>query len=118
DYKITVNKDTVHIHGLNVTSDVRFLILSNPAYAEESLDFPAFEPVKLFARAGNAIGRENVYWVLDSEDSLSNQTRVPGIPVPNVDDIATEFNTTEDGYRHLYKKGDSRIKLKNVLLVI
>ncbi len=118
DYQITVNKDTVHIHGLNVASNVRFLILSNPANAEESLDFPAFEPVKLFARAGNAIGRENVYWVLDSEDSLSNQTRVPGIPVPNVDDIATEFNTTEDGYRHLYKKGDSRIKLKNVLLVI
>lgn len=118
DYKITVNKDTVHISGLNVASDVRYLILSNPADADEALDFPAFEPVQLFARAGNAIGRENVYWVLDSEDSLSNQTRVPGIPVPHVDDIATEFNTTEDGYRHLYKKGDSRITLTNALLVI
>ena len=118
NYKISVNKDTVHIYNLNIGSDVRYLVLSNPADAEEGLDFPVFEPVQLFARAGNAIGRENVYWVLDSEDSLSNLTRVPGIPVPNVDDIATEFNTTEDGYRHLYKKGNSRIQLKNALLVI
>lgn len=118
DYKITVNKDTVHIHGLNVASNVRFLILSNPANAEESLDFPAFEPVKLFARAGNAIGRENIYWVLDSEDSLSDRTRVAGISLSNVDEIATEFNTTEDGYGHLYKNKFDRIPLKHSLLVI
>lgn len=117
-YKISINKDTVHIYNINVSSDVRYLILSNPSDAEECLDFPTFEPVKLFAQAGNAIGRENVYWVLDSDDSLSSQTRVPGIPFPNVEDYGTEFNTTEDGYRHLYKQGDARTKLRNRLLVI
>jgi hypothetical protein len=118
NYKISVNKDTVHIYNIDIPTDVRYLILSNPANANEGLDFPSLEPVKLFAQAGNAIGRENVYWVLDSEDSLSNQTRVPGIPVPNVEDIGTEFNTTEDGYKHISKEGNARIQLKNCSLVI
>lgn len=118
DYKITIEGDIVRINNLDVSSDIRYLILSNPAGADEALDFPTFEPVKLFARAGNAIGRENVYWVLDSVDGLSSQTRVPGIPVPDVENIATEFNTTEDGYEYLNQKGDARTTLKNRLLVI
>ncbi|HUP11031.1 MAG TPA: hypothetical protein VM187_02425, partial [Niastella sp.] len=117
-YKIAVKGDVLRIDNLDVASNIRYLILSNPAGADEALDLPTLEPVKLFARAGNAIGRENVYWVLDSEDSLSSQTHVPGIPVPGVDGIATEFNTTEDGYKYLYQKGDARTTLKNRLLVI
>lgn len=117
-YKISVQGDDLHIDNLDVASNVRYLILSNPAGADEALDFPTLEPVKLFARAGNAIGRENVYWVLDAEDSLSNQTRVPGIPIPGVDGVATEFNTTEDGYKYLYQNKQTRTILKNCLLVI
>lgn len=118
DYKITLEGDVLSIDNLDISSNIRYLILSNPADADETLDFPTFEPVQLFARAGNVIGRENIYWVLDSENDLSSQTRVPGIPVPNVEDIATEFNTTEDGYKYLYQKGEGRTKLKNCLLVI
>ncbi len=118
NYKISVEGDVLHIDNLDISSNIRYLILSNPAGAVEALDFPTFEPVKLFARAGNAIGRENVYWVLDVEDSLSSLTRVPGIPVPNVEGYGTEFHTTEDGYKHLYQKGDARTTLKNCLLVI
>ena len=118
DFKISTEGDVLHIDNLDISGNIRYLILSNPACADEALDFPTFEPVKLFARAGNAIGRENVYWVLDTDDSLSNLTRVPGIPVPNVENFATEFNTTEDGYRHLYQKGDARTILKDRLLVI
>ncbi len=118
DYKVTVEDDVVCINNINISSNFRYLILSNPAEADEALDFPTFEPVQLFAKAGNAIGRENIYWVLDSEDSLASRTRVPGIPIPNVEDIATEFNTTEDSYNHLYKKENVRTPLKNCLLVI
>jgi hypothetical protein len=118
DYKITVDGDILSIDNLDISGDIRYLILSNPADASEALDFPTFEPVQLFARAGNAIGRENVYWVLDSSDSLSSQTRMPGIPVPNVEVNATEFNTTEDGYKYLNQKGDVRTVLKNCSLVI
>lgn len=117
-YKISVKGDVLSIDNLNIPSDVRYLILSNPAGADEALDFSTFEPVQLFARAGNAIGRENVYWVIDSKDGVSSQTRVAGIPVPNVDGIATEFNATEDGYKYLYQKKDDRTTLKNCLLVI
>lgn len=118
DYQITVEGNVLNINNLNVSGDIRYLILSNPSGADEALDFPTFEPVKLFAKAGNAIGRENVYWVLDSADDLSSQTRVPGIPIPDVENNATEFNTTEDGYKYLYNKGDARTTLKDRLLVI
>lgn len=117
-FKITMEGDVLTINDLDVSSDIRYLILSNPTGTDDALDFPTFEPVRLFAKAGNAIARENVYWVLDSADDLSNKTRVPGIPIPNVEDIATEFNTTEDGYQHLYSTGDTRTRLKNRLLVI
>ncbi|HEY9487200.1 MAG TPA: hypothetical protein VIQ51_02645, partial [Chryseosolibacter sp.] len=116
-YKITVEGDVLNINHLDVSSRFRYLILSNPADADEALDFPTFEPVRLFAKAGNALGRENVYWVLNSKDSLSSETHVPGIPIPNVD-YATEFHATERGYNHLYKSGDARTTLKGRFLVI
>lgn len=118
DYEIYVEGDVLHIDHLDVPMDVRYLILSNPEGVEDALDFPTLEPVKLFAKAGNAIGRENVYWVLDGEDNMSSQTRVPGIPIPKVEGYGTEFNTTEDGYKYLSQKGDARTVLKDHLLVI
>jgi len=113
---LSLEGDTLHIDGIDVASDVRYLILSNPTDAEEALDFPTLEPVKLFAQAGNAIGRENVYWVLDDDPATSEMTRVPGIP--NTVNQATEFNATESGYLHLYQKGEARTALKGRLLVI
>ncbi len=113
---LSLEGETLHIDGIDVASDVRYLILSNPTDAEEALDFPTLEPVKLFAQAGNAIGRENVYWVLDDDPATSEMTRVPGIP--NTVNQATEFNATESGYLHLYQKGEARTALKGRLLVI
>ncbi|MCF6285058.1 MAG: hypothetical protein L3K26_07700, partial [Candidatus Hydrogenedentes bacterium] len=116
DFRVYAKGDPIHIDGIDIPSDTRYLILSNPANADEALDLPTLEPVKLFAKAGNAIGRENVYWVLEEDKTLSRQTRVPGIL--NTGGQATEFNATEMGYRHLYKKGEARTALKGRLLVI
>ncbi|MBM3890539.1 MAG: hypothetical protein FJ388_15615, partial [Verrucomicrobia bacterium] len=53
---------SVEIASLKVPAQSRFLILSNPAGAEEALDFPAAQPVTLWSRAGKPLGRENVWW--------------------------------------------------------
>jgi hypothetical protein len=115
-YRVHVEGNTLHIDNLEVPGTYRYLILSNPANAPECLDLPTLEPVNLYAKAGNALGRENVYWVLDNDDSVSSQTRVPGIP--NSGSQATEFNATETGYRSLLQKGEVRTSLSNRLLVI
>ncbi|MBL7646226.1 MAG: hypothetical protein JNK74_08575 [Candidatus Hydrogenedentes bacterium] len=115
-FSIREDQGTVRIEGLDVPFQSRYLILSNPANAEEALDFPTLSPVTLFARAGNRIGRENVYWVLDDDPALAAATRVPGIP--STGDQATEFNATETGYRHLFQQGQPRTALRGKLLVI
>lgn len=107
---------TVRLEGLDVPFEARYLILSNPADAPEALEFPTLSPATLFARAGNRIGRENMYWVLDDDPALSPVTRVPGIPESG--DQSTEFNATESGYRHLFTQGASRTALRGKLLVI
>jgi hypothetical protein len=76
-FSVREEQGAVHIEGLDVPFASRYLILSNPANAEEALDFPTLAPVELFARAGNRIGRENVYWVLDDDPALAAATRVP-----------------------------------------
>lgn len=115
-FTVRAEGSTVHLEGLNVPFKSRYLILSNPADAAEALDFPTLAPVTLFARAGNRIGRENVYWVLDDDPAMAQATRVPGIP--DSGDQATEFNATETGYRHLYQRGQARTALRGKHLVI
>lgn len=115
-FTIRTEEGALQIDDLEVPFEARYLILSNPSNAEEALDFPALEPVRLFARAGNRIGRENVYWVLDNDPATSAQTRVPGIPSSG--DQATEFNATETGARLVYESGAARLPLKERLLVI
>ncbi|MCC6698916.1 MAG: hypothetical protein IT365_25055 [Candidatus Hydrogenedentes bacterium] len=115
-FDLRMEDGALHIGHLDVPFDTRFLILSNPSSAEEALTFPALKPVELYARAGNRIGRENVYWVLDGDSATSAQTHVPGIP--KTGEQATEFNATETGARLIYESGESRLALKERLLVI
>lgn len=115
-FTVREEQGTVRIEGLEVPFQSRYLILSNPANAEEALDFPTLAPVELFARAGNRLGRENVYWVLDDDPAMAAATRVPGIPATG--DQATEFNANETGYRHLYQQGNPRTTLRGKRLVI
>jgi len=115
-FEMRLEGDAIHIANLDVPFETRYLILSNPSAAEEALDIPALEPVQLFARAGNRIGRENVYWVLDNTPDSAAQTRVPGI-LPTGGQ-ATEFNATESGALLIYQSGAARLPLRERLLVI
>ena len=115
-FEIRAEGDAVHIDNLDVPFETRYLVLSNPAGAEDALDFPTLAPVALYARAGNRLGRENVYWVLDGDPAMAAATRVPGIPASG--EQATDFNATETGYRHLYGQGAARTPLRGHQLVI
>jgi hypothetical protein len=72
-------KGKVRITGIDMPDDGRYLVLSNPSAAEESLDAPAELPATLWSQAGNALGRSNVYWVAPAGDADGNKTRVGGI---------------------------------------
>jgi hypothetical protein len=69
----------VRITGIEMPEDCRYLVLSNPSAAEESLDAPAELPASLRSEAGNSLGRTNVYWVAPADDPDGGKTRVGGI---------------------------------------
>lgn len=115
-FDLRLENGALVIDGLEVPFETRFLVLSNPSGAEEALDFPALAPVTLYARAGNRIGRENVYWVLDNDPETARQTRVPGIPPDGAQ--ATTFNATETGAQLIYESGAARLPLRERQLVI
>ena len=79
---------SLRIGSLQAPSQLRYLILSNPAQAEEALDLPAAQPVTLWSRAGNPLGRENVWWVTSDP-----RTRVGGITATGA--FHTDFQATE-----------------------
>jgi hypothetical protein len=101
---------SVEIASLKVPAEFRFLILSNPAGADEALDLPAAQPVTLWSRAGNPLGRENVWWVTSDP-----KTRVGGITATGAahsDFFASEASTD------LCSRGPQRRALRDDQLVI
>jgi hypothetical protein len=72
-------KGKVRITGIEMPEDCRYLVLSNPSAAEEALDAPVALPATLWAKAGNELGRANLYWVAPVDDADGRKTRVGGI---------------------------------------
>jgi len=114
-YRVEHAGDRLRITGLDVPAHFRYLILSNPAAAQEAIDLPSLEPVRLWAKAGNRLGRENVFWVLDESLDQNGLTKVPGIPTDGKE--YTEFQATEASYK-LLQNGPERLPLRGHQLVI
>jgi len=74
----------VRITNLQVPQDYRYLILSNPSASEAAIDLSAIKPVLLFAKSGNHLGRENVFWVLDKSLDLRQAATTPGFTRPSI----------------------------------
>ncbi|MEO2048703.1 MAG: hypothetical protein ABGX16_19275 [Pirellulales bacterium] len=115
DYQICVDGSTIRITGLDVPGDYRYLVLSNPADVDEAIDISALDPVRLWAKDGNRLGRENVFWVLDESLDKEGKTKSAGIPATGRDH--TEFHATEAG-RNILQNGAARLPLKGHQLVI
>ncbi len=114
-YDVEHEGDRVRVTGLNVPSHYRFLVLSNPLAAEESIEVPVLEPLRLWSQAGNRLGRENVFWALDPSLDPEGRTRVAGIPSDG--QPYTEFYATESSYS-LLRGGPERLPLRGHELVI
>jgi len=111
DFRVTQEADgSVQITSLKMPSRFRYLILSNPAGAAEALDFPATQPITLWSRAGNQLGRENVWWVTSDE-----QTRVGAITAGG--GFQSDFQASEAS-TDLCWKGPKRRSLRSDQLVI
>ena len=115
DFRVEKHEGSVRITNLHVPQNYRYLILSNPSAAEAAIDLSAIKPVQLFARAGNRLGRENVFWVLDKSLDPDGLTKVAGIPTTGRDH--TEFQATENSQK-LLMNGPDRLLLKRHQLVI
>jgi hypothetical protein len=70
---------TVRISGIEMPEDCRFLVLSNPSQGGAALDAPADMPATLFSKAGNQLGRMNVFWAAADDDKEGKKTRVGAI---------------------------------------
>jgi hypothetical protein len=64
----------VRLTGIEMPDDCRYLILSSDAGADDSSDLPAELPATLWAKAGNQLGRANVYWVADKKTRVGALT--------------------------------------------
>jgi hypothetical protein len=115
DYQLEQVDKSLKITDLDIPNDYRYLVLSNPMADEEVLEFSTLDPVRLWSKAGNRLGRENVFWVLDQSLDATDQTRVAGVPITGRDH--TEFHATEAS-RKLLQNGPDRLPLRGHQLVI
>jgi len=78
-FDVELDGSSILITNLSIPDQYRYIMLSNPAEASESLNFNKNLPVKLWSQAGYPIGRENVYWALNSTIDPSQSTYIAGI---------------------------------------
>jgi len=106
---------TVTISGIEMPDDCRYLLLSDPSALDESLDFPTHESPTLRAKAGNELGRANVYWAAAVGDASGKKTRVAGITAEG--EFCANFNAVEASAAAA-QNGPPRLSLLRDQLVI
>ncbi len=109
------NDDTIRITGLEVPDHYRYILLRNPAKTPEALDFSTHNPVELYSKAGNRLGRNNLWWVLNDTHDQRERTRVTGIH--EYAGHHTVFFAVESSIEFL-RQGPPRLPLIHNLLVI
>ena len=103
-FEVVVKGDSVRIEGLRVPEGYRFVIISRH---EDSDDMPRAaigEPIIVRSRAGNRLGRVNVYRVLDHADPDAGSTRIAGITAEG--QYRTTFQAIENSIDRLGAKPD------------
>lgn len=116
DFQVACDDDgTVRISGIVMPENCRYLVLSDPSASDEALNAPAALPASLFAKAGNELGRVNVYWAAAADDQEGKRTRVGGITSEG--DFCSVFFATEAAINRAHT-GPLRRSLKEEQLVI
>jgi hypothetical protein len=114
--KIRVEDSRLVIDGLELPDSSRYVILRSASDYGDTIELPVILDVTLRAKAGNRLGRANVYCSLDGDDSDSRLTRVAGIPSNGL--YHTEFQAIEKSIDYFRKAGKKTWRLGDGSLVI
>lgn len=101
----------LRITNLEIPPETRYLILSWQG-AGEGPTLSALTPVRLFAAAGNQLGRETTYWVHAEANDVSRIA-----PITQNGEFRSEFNSSEESHK-IIAAGPERISLANRQVVI
>lgn len=115
DFTVSIKGDTVRIAGLHVPADYRFLIISRREESDEMPLVTVGHPIIVRSRAGNRIGRVNVYRVLDASDPDAASTRVAGITPDGM--YRTTFQAIENSIDRLGAMPDPK-RLSQITFVV
>jgi amidase len=108
------NGGGLRIAGLRIPRGYRYILLENPS-TEAPLKLLSRAPARLVARAGNALGRTNVYWSFDESTPERKKTRVAGITRDA--GYHTVFFASEAGAEYL-KSAGTHVPLDRSTLVV
>ncbi|MEA1951357.1 MAG: hypothetical protein U9N87_08230, partial [Planctomycetota bacterium] len=78
-FEVSASDEVVRIGKLRVPPGYRFLIISRESESTEMIQATVGHPILARSRAGNRLGRINIYRVLDQSDPHAPLTRIAGI---------------------------------------
>ena len=116
DVTARVAEGRLIIDGLQVPDRYRYIILRSASDAGDEIEMPVIPDVTLRARAGNRLGRGNVWCALAGDSDDARATRVAGIPRGGL--YHTEFQAIEQSIDHFRKTGAKIWRLGDGSLVI
>jgi hypothetical protein len=116
DAKMRVEEGRLIIDGVELPDSYRYLLLRSASDYGKTIELPVIMEVTLRSRAGNRLGRSNVYCSLDGKDADARLTRVAGIPANGL--YHTEFQAIEKSIDYFRKTGEKTWRLGDGSLVI
>ena len=110
------SENSVKLTGIQWPAGYRFLrIEANGAFGA-GIELAATGGLTLRSRAGNRLGRINVYWALSGSEPALRKTRIVGIPLDGM--YRTEFQAIEASHAELLKRKSPQVVLGQHALVV
>ena len=104
------------IEGIELPGAHRYLVVTSASEFGETVELPVELDVTLRARAGNQLGRANVYCSLAAATPEARRTCVAGIPVDGL--YRTEFQAIENSVDFFRRTGERTWRLGEGTLVV
>ncbi|MFL2870823.1 MAG: hypothetical protein ACJZ8O_08735 [Pirellulaceae bacterium] len=113
-FRVVGNK--LVVSDIKLPADTRYLFLRQRNSNKHSIKLPAVPEVHIYTKAGNILGRNNVYYAMNGDDPGAIKTRVAGIP--NDAMFHTDFQAIEASVDYFRRNNLSEFELATGTLVI
>ena len=113
-FKVLGNK--LVASAVKLPADARYIFLRQRKSSEISIALPTVPDVRIYAKAGNILGRNNIYYAINGDDPGAMKTKVAGIP--NDAMFHTDFQAIEASIDYFRQKKLTEFKLATGTLVI